>query len=191
MCRFDAKQVSPHTLSLVICVSPQIWRPVICVSPTPLPSKRINSKHPSDAKSLWPEKIAFWGFTCPLIDNWSLDTPLEHETVKSCYSIRIFSRCLPTPALLSSLDSLPRLRSLLQTKMVGVRYEHASIENSTKKKITKNKGLWTYYTGHVIAEGSILTQLIATAGWYFRFFVHFSEPRYNVGEHFILGLSEC
>ena len=98
--------------------------------------KELQIRHTKNVyfMTMWPEKIAFWGFTCPLIDNWSLDTPLEHETVKICYSIRIFSRCLPTPALLSSLDSLPRLRSLLQTKMVGVRYEHASIENSTKKK---------------------------------------------------------
>ena len=37
----------PAHISLVICVSPQIWPPVICVSPTPLPSKQIqiSSKH--------------------------------------------------------------------------------------------------------------------------------------------------
>ena len=45
-------------ISLVICVSPQIWPPVICVSPTPLPSKQIleldalNLFVTSDAKSL-------------------------------------------------------------------------------------------------------------------------------------------
>ena len=30
---------APEHISLVICVSPQRWRPVICVSPPPLPYK--------------------------------------------------------------------------------------------------------------------------------------------------------
>ena len=42
-------------------------------------------------------------------------------------------RSWPNPALLSSLDTLPRSPSLLQTKMVAAPSKHTSLENPKKK----------------------------------------------------------
>ena len=50
-------------------------------------------------------------------------------------------RRLPTPAPLGILDTLPRLRSLLQTKMAAVQSKLASLENPTEKWGTVNRVL--------------------------------------------------
>ena len=57
------------------------------------------------------------------------------RSVKNKY----FSRRLPTPGPLGSLNTLPRLCSLLQTKMVAVQSKRTSLENP--KIPRKNRGL--------------------------------------------------
>ena len=60
--------------------------------------------------------------------------PLEHETVRSCYSLPIFPAAsqLRSPPL-GSLDTLPRSRSLLQTKMAAAPSKRIGLENPTEK----------------------------------------------------------
>lgn len=48
------------------------------------------------------------------------------------------SKLTPTPAPLDSLDTFPRLRSLLQIKMAAVPSKSISLENPTEKEGTVN-----------------------------------------------------
>lgn len=66
-------------------------------------------------------------------DNVSTHSSNMRQSVSSCYSLPIFSCCLPIPTPLStcSLDHLPRLGLPLQTKMARVQSKRVSLKNPT------------------------------------------------------------